>query len=1449
MRSCYVNDTIGEGGGSSFLTWTNMGAIRRVRVSVTHSRIYVNRAGTGAAAFCVLASSQSGGSVEWSVMSAINSTILVTTTKASSNSALGSACVMAIMGSQVWDVRDTELSADESTSLLAESTAAASGGAAVLAVASTLAAPVTVARVAIRVASACRLRAAGRGDVIAAAGFSFMGPATITLTNVSVLITGQSLVNASGANGISSGAIVQLLVIDVTSAQTMRLVNVSLRAEEGSTVVSATISSLLLGVLSSLGVSMYGGATSECVMLRSRFACSGPTTQVTVTQAMKSKATSVMGLSVASLNNATAQLHASTITADGCYLSVAGGHSAISVMGLTALSSVNAAVVMSSSVISAARTILQVVTAPNASDAIIAPPSSASASVVAVVGVAVLGRTVASSATVADSRALVTDQSEVTVVAMDVVGLVGVSLQGVNPGALTITRSSFSAASHCHLTVAANGTVGVVAAVATTGSGTITLSLASFSVTLSELAIFANGSVVAVVGSSFATTISYGNAVILAGTNFSASKSRIRTSGLDGVVTLGVAVIAQQGFSGASLENVTMVAAATDAFSEGRCGVATLGLVHNTLYGFEMIKNTTIVATSGSRLRTVGSRGLNQLGPSSFTTAGARAAAVCIGIAADYAGLPNVAFNNYLDMSNITIAAQDDAIGSIDCGNATGACGLLAIVGLFQSAGYQSAKQFNILGTDSVALSLTCGRGVPPPLSTPPPPATAVNNHCKAACVAGTMGFVAMEVNVLLCHATITVTNETVIVAPNTTASSGLNDIVIVASQIHGGRECLAREPTLSGVVAWTSFVQCAQLGWGGPSAQNNVSGSTLVKRHALNTSRGREITVDGVNLAGLANSSSSLFPGMSLLLDEASQISGRWLPASLVVPLSAGREDERFLWSCPKLRVDDLIDMRRGPSTHSASRSLQTSHSVTVTLAPPPVADASQTKTAAATVTTGVAQQTTRSSVSPVAPTAFVPSSSAVGSMTTLAPLLPPTSAPGIATNDTSSTSAAERLAGLTTVASSAGIVVAAVAVVVNPVAAATATKATQTGRMLAMARGCNLPGQDELSIDDVAFVWARDRAMATSATIALLSTGLTILGSAVAALALGSRTRIPVAVFTAVLIYYGPNVVGLSAQVLSRRNSGVGSGGATDGGSSGGSSVQGLVAVAAGCAVVGLLLLAGGIVRWHWWRGASASSASSSSSAVATTTTTTDGLTEPTNEIKLSQRAAIAFSQLVEGAKNPEESAWRRLHGTIDLAGAIVGAALCSIRYTTDAGCRFSAIVIVVIYGAQLLYLVIVRPPEHPWELFWPLANVVGMMILAASAAAAVSGAAVSNSRFRQQDVVQATTEWIGLSLTALFYAEIVFEVVMALRKLVIQRCRRSLESSENAASHENGPTRTAVAASPFRHSTEGRSDVPLLLHPVTRESLEVCDSMPMADRAARNPLSSSATPKLRG
>ena len=120
-------------------------------------------------------------------------------------------------------------------------------------------------------------------------------------------------------------------------------------------------------------------------------------------------------------------------------------------------------------------------------------------------------------------------------------------------------------------------------------------------------------------------------------------------------------------------------------------------------------------------------------------------------------------------------------------------------------------------------------------------------------------------------------------------------------------------------------------------------------------------------------------------------------------------------------------------------------------------------------------------------------------------------------------------------------------------------------------------------------------------------------------------------------------------------------------------------------------------------------------------------------------------------------------RTHGVVDVGAGMTAAVVTSVQYGRRGACGAAALFVVAVYGAQLGYLLSVRPLRKRRDQALSCVNCGGMALLSLSAAAAAFGVAS----------LDAVTTYLALGLAGLLYAELLLEVALAVWRKLTPRC----------------------------------------------------------------------------
>ena len=735
--------------------------------------------------------------------------------------------------------------------------------------------------------------------------------------------------------------------------------------------------------------------------------------------------------------------------------------------------------------------------------------------------------------------------------------------------------------------------------------------------------------------------------------------------------------------------------------------------------------------------------------------------------------------SSYSVADTVDVVAQHSVVSAIAVSNAAA----LAITGILQATSRSTAVRVlaqNASVTVDCALSgaedaVSCSAASPAPHKT------------RSSSVGGQL---------VMCNASVLVRGSSARMAAGLGPDASL---VAVAALLDGSTKtgCLDEAPWpaasawMASVLAFTGFTRCVAVGWPRTAAGPN---STTINLRGRGNAVNGGAPFDGEEVPWTHTTPSAFpFPGMRSLDDTVEAINTSFGP--IVIRGMKGQEDVDRLLVCPGTFVlpdrttralRNVLQGARVTLTNSPTESLTAaklllsrsrSLQLSSTASRSRVASRSATLIPAATVTatTNVSAAVTSTMSHPPGMTPLPPVLSGNGS---LEGTIPP--------------SVSRLLPEVALVTSSAAISASTVTGALGGGAALSlATKAGMLSRLSALVE-CLLPGQ-ELVIDDIAFVVALgDPSLALGTTSALI--GLVAVGAV-----LRVRWSPVVCLFTAVLIYYGPNVVALAAQVVSSSSSrvpplhvglAIGSIGVVTmavvlisraalsvrppqahGERTGPGSAAWDDAASDVSLGVRLVAISAGNSRHHGEGGGlkamaipdGPSRGVAASSGIAATgepreeeVESRSGLAD-VSWIEV-QRAASVARYFTDGARDPTLSAWRRVHGVIDVVVSLAGSAVVSIRYGSPAWCAYAVVATALLYAGQLAYLVVIRPYEARRDALITGCNAFVMVILSGAAAAS----SLTGGGTRMQDVV----DYSVLAITGLFYAELVLEIVLTVR-----------------------------------------------------------------------------------
>ena len=381
---------------------------------------------------------------------------------------------------------------------------------------------------------------------------------------------------------------------------------------------------------------------------------------------------------------------------------------------------------------------------------------------------------------------------------------------------------------------------------------------------------------------------------------------------------------------------------------------------------------------------------------------------------------------------------------------------------------------------------------------------------------------------------------------------------------------------------------------------------------------------------------------------------------------------------------------------------------------------------------------------------------------------------------------------AAATTSATAAGATLAVVSAIAGPSSGAASTTATSLGRVLQML-DCTLtvgsPDGGHVDVEDVSFVWARGRGMQPSAAIALGSTLTVILFSTAVASRLPT-SEVAKAVLATVLMYYGPNTVGLAARVLSTETP------PSVGGDEMSTSVSlSIAGLALGCVWLTIAAMGRCIAMATW----------------------TPATTDPSSRLR-------ALDALVDGARQPELSAARRLHAIVDVTVATAGAVLSGVRYRRASTCAVGALSIVALVAVQVVYVVRVRPFLCPRDYLWAAANGASLSIVATLAGASMLATTYSTP-------LVLATSYASAAATVVLYVQAVVEGVVAIRRWWANHHGQQRSSDPVGGAAEGEGTQLDESPPPIDPSF----DMPLLMTiPTDRSGVK-----PTRPAVGKNPL----------
>ena len=380
---------------------------------------------------------------------------------------------------------------------------------------------------------------------------------------------------------------------------------------------------------------------------------------------------------------------------------------------------------------------------------------------------------------------------------------------------------------------------------------------------------------------------------------------------------------------------------------------------------------------------------------------------------------------------------------------------------------------------------------------------------------------------------------------------------------------------------------------------------------------------------------------------------------------------------------------------------------------------------------------------------------------------------------------------------AAGAGIGAAVAAAFGNPVAASATSKATQLGRTVKLATvGCAAASNDNRAdvLDDTSYVWTRGEAWRPSVMVALWSTTATLVGVFAVSAVTASRLSPVAGLFTAVLMYYGPNLVGLAVLVTT---------------SSAGLSDDMMTVMAAVVSLIGTSAVTG-VTAWVVVAARGAEEEASPVDNGVRRSDETAHVGDASSRLPLrpqkrshpllplvryfllgtrcadedassSSQVNAAAAAVVTGCSFPQGAVATTLRKVASVVDLLVGmlAAMLSSAKGPSSSCTLLAVGVAVVYALQFVYLIVLQPFREKWEQILACANVFGMAILSVAVVIASSfNAAVGGGRDPRPQagmVAQSVIEYLSLALAVLFYGEVVIEVLLAVRK---RCCNSSVE-----------------------------------------------------------------------
>ena len=343
-----------------------------------------------------------------------------------------------------------------------------------------------------------------------------------------------------------------------------------------------------------------------------------------------------------------------------------------------------------------------------------------------------------------------------------------------------------------------------------------------------------------------------------------------------------------------------------------------------------------------------------------------------------------------------------------------------------------------------------------------------------------------------------------------------------------------------------------------------------------------------------------------------------------------------------------------------------------------------------------------------------------------------------------------------------------------------ASANKATAITRSVRFANCPQRSASDDGWFDESQFVWARTATWQASRLVAAVSTACALaVAAALGVISRNVRFPQPVAVAAvAVVVYYGPNAVGLAVDILS-----------SDGDAASVAAVgdlsysTGAMRVAAAAALI-CAAASGAVVTWTVGRGEGTSDREGATSEPppslerpwsALDVRRDDGSrrpVDPSTPEGPQRRVDVVLAVLVDGTVDGGHQLRHRSHMAVDIGVALLASAGSTARYQTSAACYAAVASVVALYVAEAAYLVWVRPLSSVVDLSFGVLNCATSGAIAAVALAAAvrrQGGGIGAGTFELQLLNVG-----AMAGSMLLYAEVGFAALHALHCWLTGRCR---------------------------------------------------------------------------